>query len=198
MTVSVDDSKYEQDVARLEPRADAPERPTIQDVYRAEVSYVVSTLRRLGVPDKDTEDVAHEVFLAVHRHLDDYDPARPLRPWLFAFAHRYARDHKRLARHRYEVAHEHEHEHEAGAAYRPDEAADRARLRSLLLRVLDALDFDKRSLIVMHDVDGIGVPEIARILEIPLNTAYSRLRLARAAFERALTAANADAIKEDP
>jgi RNA polymerase sigma-70 factor (ECF subfamily) len=74
----------------------------------------------------------------------------------------------------------------AAAAALPDQAVEDERLRRLLLAVLDALDFEKRSIIVMHDVDGMPVPEIAKLLEVPLNTAYSRLRLARAAFEKKL------------
>lgn len=31
----------------------------------------------------------------------------------------------------------------------------------LVARGLDALDFDKRIALVMHDLEGIGVPEIA-------------------------------------
>jgi RNA polymerase sigma-70 factor (ECF subfamily) len=38
----------------------------------------------------------------------------------------------------------------------------------------------------MVELDDLTVPEIAKILEIPLNTAYSRLRAARQAFEEAL------------
>jgi RNA polymerase sigma-70 factor (ECF subfamily) len=47
------------------------------------------------------------------------------------------------------------------------------------MEALDRLDFDRRVVLVMHDLDEISVPEIAAMLEIPLNTAYSRLRLAR-------------------
>lgn len=154
-------------------------------VYRTELGYVLSTLRRLGVRPGDTEDVAHDVFVAVYRHIADYDASRPLRPWLFGFAYRIARDHKKLARHRHEVG---ELPTEpADSAAQPDEALEEERLRRLLLRVLDALDFEKRSIIVMHDVDGMPVPEIAKLLEVPINTAYSRLRLARAAFEKTLS-----------
>ena len=51
-----------------------------------------------------------------------------------------------------------------------------------MARALDALDLDRRSVFVMHELDGQAVPEIARTLSIPLNTAYSRLRLARRDF----------------
>jgi len=43
---------------------------------------------------------------------------------------------------------------------------------------------DKRAVLVMHDMDGVAMPKIAEALSIPLNTAYSRLRLARQELER--------------
>jgi RNA polymerase sigma-70 factor (ECF subfamily) len=160
------------------------EPPTFEGVYRSEIGYVLNSLRRLGVSEAELEDVAHDVFVAVHRHFAEYDGARPVRPWLFAFVYRIARDHRRLARHHREVgAIEHE---SASLEPLPDEAVDDERLRAALLGALEALDFDKRSLIVMHDIDGMPVTEIARLLEVPLNTAYSRVRLARAALEKQL------------
>lgn len=160
------------------------EEREFQGVYRRELSYVVHTLRRLGVRAAELEDVAHDVFVAVYRHFAERDPARPLRPWLFGFCFRIASDHRKLARHRHEapeLAHE-----TADPARLPDELVEDERLRRQLLAALDAMDFEKRSLVVMHDLEGIGVPEIAALLAVPLNTAYSRLRLARAEFEKAL------------
>ncbi len=145
---------------------------------------MLHTLRRLGVAPADLEDVAHDVFVAVHRQLPQYDPVRPLRPWLFAFAYRMAKDHRALARHRHESPAPIE--QAADPAATADERLDAKRLRELLLRVLAELDFDKRSIVVMHDVEGMPVPAIAALLGVPVNTAYSRLRLARAEFERHL------------
>src|SRR6185437_13908682 len=68
-------------------------------LFEAELDYVFATLRRLGVAPRDLEDVTHEVFLRVHARWDEYDPARPVRPWIFAFAFRLASDYRRLARH---------------------------------------------------------------------------------------------------
>jgi RNA polymerase sigma-70 factor (ECF subfamily) len=153
-------------------------------VYRAEAGYVLHSLRRLGVHERDLEDVAHDVLVAVFRHLDDFDRGRPLRPWLFGFAYRFASDYRRLARHRYEAAppvYE-----PAGTDPPADQQLDLERKRRLVLLALDRLDMDRRALLVMHDLDGHTMPEIARELSIPLNTAYSRLRLARRDFEAAI------------
>jgi RNA polymerase sigma-70 factor, ECF subfamily len=158
--------------------------PHFQDVYKREFTYVLHTLRRLGVAHGELEDVTHDCFVAIYRHFDTYDPRRPLRPWLFGFAFRVAADHRKLARHRHEAR---EPALEATDPLpRPDQLVEEEQLRNGLLAALDAMDFEKRSLIVMHDVEGMPVPEMARLLEVPLNTAYSRLRLARAELERHL------------
>jgi RNA polymerase sigma-70 factor (ECF subfamily) len=44
---------------------------------------------------------------------------------------------------------------------------------------------NRRAVFVMADIDGVAVPEIAQALAIPVNTAYSRLRLAREDFREA-------------
>lgn len=158
--------------------------PSFDEVYRSELSYVLHSLRRLGVSDAELEDVAHDVFVTIHRHLGEFDPSRPLRPWVFAFVYRIGRDHRRLARHKNEVGGSEK--QPPDTAPTPDEQLDDERLRRLLSEALDSLDIEKRRLIVMHDIDGTPVTEIAKALDVPLNTAYSRLRLARAALEKAL------------
>jgi RNA polymerase sigma-70 factor (ECF subfamily) len=151
-------------------------RPNVRSVFEEHFDYIWSTLQRLGVREVDLEDLAHEVFLRVHARLDQYDPMRPIRPWLFGFAYRIAADHRRLARHRMELLVEVESIDPRPSA---DDAMASREQRALLRAALDAMDIESRALLVAHHVDGVAVPEIAEALGIPLNTAYSRLRLAR-------------------
>ncbi len=167
--------------AAANPGLDAPD---FHSVFQSHVAYVGHALRRLGVREADVEDVAHDVFLQVHLHLSEYDPARPIRPWLFAFAFRKACEHRRLARVRLEVV---------GGTGDPADPAPSAldhamRHEALQLghRALNEIDLNQRAVFVLHELDGFAMPEVAGALEIPLNTAYSRLRLARAAFEKAV------------
>ena len=60
-----------------------------------------------------------------------------------------------------------------------DEQIAERQAREAVMRVLDELDLDRRAVLVMHDLEGHPVPEIATALTIPVPTAYSRLRLAR-------------------
>lgn len=159
--------------------------PGFEEVYREEFPYVFHTLRRLGIRDADLADVTHDVFVAVYRHMGDYDPDRPLRPWLFGFAFRMASDYQKRARHRCIEVSSDERELDANRPL-PDEDAAAAELRRDLMLALDSMDFDKRAIVVMHDIDGQTVPQMAAFFDTPLNTMYSRLRLARAELEAQL------------
>lgn len=149
-------------------------------LFEREFAYVWTTLRRLGVRDADLEDVANELFFHVHARLADYDTTRPLRPWLFAFAFRFASDYRRLARHRVEVFGD---SVDAASVEAPQDASlERNEARALITRALEDLDLDRRAIFVLVDLDECPVPDAAKALAIPLNTAYSRLRVAREQF----------------
>jgi RNA polymerase sigma-70 factor (ECF subfamily) len=161
-----------------DPQVNNGRPPDFPTLYRLEFPYVWKTLRRLGAPPRDIEDLAHDVFVVVHRHLCDYDPTRPMRPWLFGITMRVVADFRRAGRNQHEVPAEFA--EQVDGAPTPHERLEGREARALLMRALDSLDLDRRAVFVMHELDEIPVPEIAGVLVIPLNTAYSRLRLARA------------------
>ncbi len=160
-------------------------KPTASDfraLFEQNASYVHHSLRRLGVRAEDLDDATQEVFVVLFRRLADYDPSRPLRLWLFGVALRVASQARRRARpveclDDYAVA---------DAAPLADEGLEKGEMRDRVLLALDALDVDRKAVFVMHDIDEFPVPAIAAQLEIPVNTAYSRLRLAREDFRRAM------------
>jgi RNA polymerase sigma-70 factor (ECF subfamily) len=158
-------------------------RLDFRTIFELEAAYVVRVLRRLSVPEADVEDMAHEVFLAVHRALDSYDPSRPLRPWLFGFAFRVASGYRRKARRETALP---DADHVRDLRDGPEALADHARKREHLLAVLDQIELHRRAVFVLHEIDGQTCEEVARALEIPIGTVYSRLRLAREDFQQAL------------
>ena len=52
----------------------------------------------------------------------------------------------------------------------------------MLRRALEQVPETNRSALVLHDLDGMPMPEVARALEIPLATAYTRVGRGRRAF----------------
>jgi RNA polymerase sigma-70 factor (ECF subfamily) len=68
----------------------------------------------------------------------------------------------------------------------PDPEQELATMRSHLLvaEALAALPEKLRGVVVLYDLDGRSMREVAEALKIPLFTAYSRLRMARQALGR--------------
>lgn len=156
----------------------APEE--FSSFFRSHIRYVCESLRRLGVPGSDVEDLAHEVFLTVYRRFDDYDRARPARPWLFAFALRVASGYRQQAR----VVRETIGVHVDVPTDDPDAEAllEQDGSRREVYAALAALSIERRIVFVMHELDERPMPAIAAELAIPVQTAYSRLHAARADF----------------
>jgi RNA polymerase sigma-70 factor (ECF subfamily) len=155
--------------------------PDFERLYEENLDYVWSSLRRLGVHPAHLEDTAHDVFIAAWRKLADYDPSRPIKPWLFGISFRVASDFRERASVRREVQGEEiEREDERPGA---DALIHEQQRKALVRRALEAIPIERRAVFIMHELDGAPIPEVATALDVPLNTAYSRLRLARRDFE---------------
>lgn len=164
-------------------RETSVDQQSFRAVFEAEFDYVWHTLRRLGVPDRDLADVTHDVFERVYLRLHQYDAERPVRPWLFGFAFRVAADYRRLSRNRREELGLSEEPFDPSLS--PAEELVRAERLELALLALECIEFERRAVFVLHELDEYPIPDVAEALGINVNTAYSRLRLARQEFQRA-------------
>ncbi|HEX2872873.1 MAG TPA: sigma-70 family RNA polymerase sigma factor [Polyangiaceae bacterium] len=158
--------------------------PDTRAVFAAEFSWVYRTLQRFGVRSADLEDLTHDVFVVFHARRGEFDASRALKPWLMGIAFRVASDYRRRASHRNELLQEPEEQPDSKP--NPELATERARSRELLLRGFETIEPDRLAVLLLHDVDGVAAPQIAEALGIPLNTAYSRLRLARRDLAKAV------------
>lgn len=158
--------------------------PTLAAVYARHSGFVWRSVRRMGVPDEAVEDVMHEVFLVVHRRLPEFDGRAALTTWLYHVARgvvsNWRRGRQREERRLRLVS-------PPPAESDPESLARRGQAVELVRRFIDSLDADKRLVFELAEVEGLSMPEIAEIAGIKLNTAYSRLRLARKEFQRTVT-----------
>jgi RNA polymerase sigma-70 factor, ECF subfamily len=175
-------------VGSFEPR---PSPPAFAEVYESCAKLVWRNLRRLGVPDAALEDAAQDVFLVVHRRLPEFEGRSSLRTWMFGIVLRVAARHRRkahgLAVREAPIPNELSHALSAPAQDGPFERTLHRQATELLQRVLEGFDDERRALLIMVDLEQTSVAEAAEALEINLNTAYSRLRAARRAFETELS-----------
>jgi RNA polymerase sigma-70 factor (ECF subfamily) len=158
--------------------------PSFDEVYTQHAAFVWRVLRTFGVSDAQIEDAVQDVFVVVHRRLAEWEGRAAITTWLFAIARRVASTYRRRG-----TTHQTEElvDEPAGAAD-TFAAMSRAQASATVVQILQTLDEDKRIVFALVELEQLSVPEVARMLDINLNTAYSRLRLARHAFELAVRA----------
>ena len=162
--------------------------PSFSAVYEQCFDLVWSAAQQLGVSPEAMDDVVQEIFVTIHARLGSLQQVESLRSWVYGVARRTVSTYRRARRAR--NAHGAEYAEVAGwleaVPPTPHDASVLADRRRLLMKLLSELDESKREVFVLSEIEGITAPEMAAALEIPVNTAYSRLRAARQAFEQAM------------
>jgi RNA polymerase sigma-70 factor, ECF subfamily len=159
---------------------------TFRDVYEAHFDFVWRSLRRLGVREADAADLLQEVFLVVLKRLSEFRGQAKMTTWLFRISMNVARARQKLAHVRREVVDSEVVEQQTSEGGDPSAAAENREGLALLEHALSRMDIDQRAAFVLFELEELSCPEIAEALEIPLGTVYSRLRLGREAFHKAL------------
>lgn len=152
--------------------------------YAEHFAFVWRCLGALGVPAASQDDAAQEVFVVVHRRLPEFRGESSIRTWLYGIVRNIAANVRRSQRRKGGL----EELQGDEQSEQPDplrnletrEAAD------FVQRFVSELDDHKRDLFVLAIIEQLSMPEIAPILGVPLNTAYTRLRTLRSEFQSAL------------
>ncbi len=157
---------------------------TFDEVYRAHVGLVWRCLSRAGVPESMLEDATQEVFLVYHRRRHEFRGASSIKTWLIGIARGVAsnvrRGQQRFLRRLASLS------AESGpdCSDDPEIRARQAEARDLVEGFLESLNEAQREVFELIEIEGLRQREAAAVLEININTVASRLRAARAEFER--------------
>lgn len=163
------------------PASDAERAARLTGMFDAHYDAVWRTLRRLGVTDAD--DAAQRVFVIAARKLDAIEVGREA-AYLFGVAAKIASEIRRRTPERHEVHDERVLAALADDASGPEEALLAHEAREALDVTLDGMPDDLRLVLVLVELEGLSLPELADTLGVPLGTATSRLRRAREAFTK--------------
>jgi RNA polymerase sigma-70 factor (ECF subfamily) len=171
---------------------DWPQPVGVKEIYERYGDFVWRNLRRLGIAEEAADDALQDVFLVVHRRLSDFESRSSVKTWLFGILLRVAQTHLRTMRRRRVHV-------DDGTAVSdiesiassdtegPAELLARREASRMLHRLLDELDDEKRAILILVELEQMSVPDAAEAMSMNLNTAYSRLRAARQAFQDAVT-----------
>jgi RNA polymerase sigma-70 factor (ECF subfamily) len=138
----------------------------------------------LGVREADLMDMTQNVFVVVHRKLSGFEGRSDLTTWLFGICRRVAIDYRRSARIRREVPADARQIASLSGPEPSPNAPDKAHLAALAETLLDRLPEKLRVVFVLFELEEMSGDDIAALLDIPVGTVRSRLRLAREAFQR--------------
>ena len=161
--------------------------PDFDTVYDQYFGFVWTSARRLGVGAEAIDDVVQEVFIVIHSKLHTVRQPDSLRSWVYGVVRRTVSSQRRAGQRRYgELSMQPEESTVAARQPSPLELVEQSSELELLWTLLSGLTEAKREVFILAELEEMTVPEIAAALEIPVNTAYSRLRHARQEFEAAL------------
>ena len=159
--------------------------PNVVEIYERHFNFVWRSLRRLGVRATDLEDAAQDVFIVVHRRLVDFEHRSAIKSWIFGIALRIAKVYRHKAARQRALLSD---DKAVLICTRdsPEQARAHVQAAEQVQLLLEELDDDKRAVFILAELEQLPAAEIALALGLPTNTVYSRLRLARAAFEAGL------------
>lgn len=152
-------------------------------LYDSWFAHVSRWLRALGAPAADVEDLAQEVFLVVRRRLDDFD-GQNVPGWLYRIASRKVRQHRRRRwiQNLFAGKSGIDIEDLPWSGQSAVATLETKEKRQLLELLVSKMTEKRRVAFRLFEVEGYGGEEIAEILDVPINTVWTRLFHARKEF----------------
>jgi RNA polymerase sigma-70 factor, ECF subfamily len=168
-------------------RAAGGDTAAFREIYERHRSDVARLVFRMLGGRGDLEDVIQEVFVQVYKSLKDFRGQSKFSTWLHRVTVNVVLMHRRSARSRPVFADQPLGEGVTGSEEAPpDEDAERRERVRAFGRLLDRLADKKRSVFILHELEGIAPSEIAKIVGAPVLTVRTRLFYARREIEAML------------
>ncbi len=154
-------------------------------------SRIYSYVRRMLHSREEAEDVTLEVFVKAFRNIKRFNGRSSMATWLLAIATNLCVDRARHRRRRVDAVSFDDFgpgsmPEPRDSTWDPGAKAAVTDMGCALEAAVGGLPNIHRTVILLHDVEGLDYREIAELLEIPLGTVKSRLFLARKRLRRAL------------
>jgi RNA polymerase sigma-70 factor, ECF subfamily len=154
-----------------------------EKIYRSSSGYVFAIAYRVTGRMEDAEEVTQDVFVKVYRKLGSFQFRSAFSTWIYRIAMNTAinlyrkRSKERGKNVPFDDAIKVD-DHAAKTAG-PAVEIEKKDNERLVKSMLESLPPEQRSCVIMKDLEGLKYEEIAKILDINLNTVKSRLSRAR-------------------
>jgi RNA polymerase sigma-70 factor (ECF subfamily) len=149
-----------------------------RDLHRDHAPDVYRLARRFVHSDTEAEEVTQEVFVAAFRALDRFRGQSRLKTWLYRITVNRALKRRRWWHRRREIGDDQLAPQIVSGPGPELRTVDRDQLRRLMA-CIDRLETRKRTVLVLHELEGLDTREIAQVLDCPRSTVLTRLARAR-------------------
>jgi RNA polymerase sigma-70 factor (ECF subfamily) len=153
-----------------------------RQLYERYAPIVHRFISALGVVPGEREDACQDVFLAVYRSLPRFRGDAQLSTWIYKIAARGTA--RLLQRHRLQRLLSTLMLREPLPPPTSDQSERTERLQ-ILDTLLERVDPKKRLVLILFELEGLPIEEVARVVGCPENTAWSRLHHARSQLLKA-------------
>jgi RNA polymerase sigma-70 factor (ECF subfamily) len=159
-------------------------------LYQAHAQTVARWVARLGGPGIDVEDVTQDVFLVVDRRLREFRHESRPSTWLFSITAKVVANDRRRRRLRswWMRLTPNAGEEMAAATDTPLEQLEKRERRTQFYDALDGLNERQRRVLVLFELEGNSIAEIAELTGVRAGNVRVLLHRARAAFLKRMTA----------
>ena len=154
----------------------------LEALYLRHAPFLLRVATRLLGSSEAAQDVVHEVFVtALRAGAMGQEPER----WLYGVAKNLVRRHLRGESRRVRAHARMAEEDAARPAHEGpgDEVLERKRKAEQIRACIESLPIDQREVFVLYEIEGLEGAAIAALVDVPENTVWSRLRLARERFK---------------
>ncbi len=157
--------------ARREGRA----KSLFEDLARRFYAGVYNYLRWMSRDVDLAEDLTQETFMRVWQHLPELRSHRALKAWVFRIARNEFLQHRRRAGLATVALEDSEGVRSAGGpSSDPQMSVEREDLRRAVRGAVEKLPDHYREVIVLYNLDGLSLAQIAEVLGVPVGTVKSR------------------------
>src|SRR5208283_5374959 len=159
-------------------RASQGDMRAFEEVYKASSGFVYNVALRVVNNREDALEVAQEVFMIIHRKLKGFRFESSFKTWVYRVtansAINFAKKSSRMKTVPYEDSF-----NEGALLSETQTRMDQEHQSQLVENLLAKLNPDQRVCVVLRDIQGLSYEEIARALNININTVRSRLKRSR-------------------
>lgn len=166
-------------------RAQQGDRRAFETLVQRHRRRIYSLAYRMTFCHEDADDILQEAFLRAYRKLDSFDTRLPFANWLYTIALNLCLDRQRRRQRQHNVSWNQVEDLDLSWADpgspepTPHNAAANGELRDHLYRAINRLPERQRAAVVLFEVEGLRITEVARLMNCSEGAVKSTLHRAR-------------------